>query len=241
MCGGCRRPPSVEPGGAPAEAGDPEPLQALRVGPQLVEPEGLGRTGHELLAHAADHRRRRGKAHGRCLLMDARRRGGSRQLRPPPPRTPPWKVERSGPVSASRGAARGSCSQPGVHVPSVDSTPSGRPACFAGTWSSEQVLGDRSSSLRRIDVPSWRDRPRRERRSCAGPAFVGTDVLGRDRDAGELRRRESQFEAAERRPVHDRQDDSACTVGREPPARRASLGTPASRAWSRPARRRHRR
>ena len=47
-----------QPGDAPTEAGDAVPLEALRERPQLVEAEGRGRSGDELLAHRADHRLR---------------------------------------------------------------------------------------------------------------------------------------------------------------------------------------
>src|SRR5213075_535814 len=40
-----------QPGRAPAEAGQTEPLETLGEGPQLVEAEGLGRPGDELLTH----------------------------------------------------------------------------------------------------------------------------------------------------------------------------------------------
>ena len=41
----------ANPGGAPAETGDPEPLQALRELPQLVQPERLCGPGDEVLTH----------------------------------------------------------------------------------------------------------------------------------------------------------------------------------------------
>jgi hypothetical protein len=44
-------PVSAEPGRAPAEPRDPEPLQALREGPQLVEAKRLGGSGDVVLAH----------------------------------------------------------------------------------------------------------------------------------------------------------------------------------------------
>ena len=43
----------LEPGRAPAEARQPEPLQPLRERPQLVEPERLCGPGDEVLAHGA--------------------------------------------------------------------------------------------------------------------------------------------------------------------------------------------
>ena len=42
---------AAQPGRAPAEPGDPEPLEALGERPQLVEPERLGRPGDVVLAH----------------------------------------------------------------------------------------------------------------------------------------------------------------------------------------------
>ncbi len=42
---------ATQPGGTPAEPGDPEPLQSLRERPQLVEAEGLGGPGDVVLAH----------------------------------------------------------------------------------------------------------------------------------------------------------------------------------------------
>ena len=42
---------ATQPGGAPAEPGDPEPLEALRERPQLIEPEWLSGPGDVVLAH----------------------------------------------------------------------------------------------------------------------------------------------------------------------------------------------
>ena len=42
---------AAQPGGAPPEPGDPEPLQPLRERPQLVEAERLGGPGDVVLAH----------------------------------------------------------------------------------------------------------------------------------------------------------------------------------------------
>ena len=42
---------ATQPGGAPAEPGDPEPLQPLRERPQLIEAEWLGGPGDVVLAH----------------------------------------------------------------------------------------------------------------------------------------------------------------------------------------------
>ena len=44
---------AVEPRGAPAEPGDPEPLEPLGERPQLVEPERLRGPGDVVLAHRA--------------------------------------------------------------------------------------------------------------------------------------------------------------------------------------------
>ena len=52
-----------QPRGAPAEAGDAEPLEPLGERPQLVEPERLGGPGDEVLAH---RRAMRTRASGRA-------------------------------------------------------------------------------------------------------------------------------------------------------------------------------
>ena len=44
---------AIGPGGAPAEPGDPEPLELLGERPQLVETERLRGPGDELLTHRA--------------------------------------------------------------------------------------------------------------------------------------------------------------------------------------------
>jgi hypothetical protein len=44
---------AVEPCRAPAEPGDPEPLESLRERPQLVEPERFGSPDDEVLTHRA--------------------------------------------------------------------------------------------------------------------------------------------------------------------------------------------
>ena len=48
---GMERTIATDPGRAPAEAGDPVALEALGEGPQLVKPERLGGTDHEVLTH----------------------------------------------------------------------------------------------------------------------------------------------------------------------------------------------
>ena len=52
-----------QPGRAPAEPGDPEPLEPLGERPQLIEPERLGGPGDEVLAHGRDATRVRAAAH----------------------------------------------------------------------------------------------------------------------------------------------------------------------------------
>ena len=47
------RPVGLEPGRAPAEARQAEPLQPLRERPQLVEPEWFGGPRDEVFAHRA--------------------------------------------------------------------------------------------------------------------------------------------------------------------------------------------
>src|SRR3954469_23808201 len=47
----------VDPGGAPAEAGEPEPLETLPEVPQVGEKKRLRGARDELLAHALDDRR----------------------------------------------------------------------------------------------------------------------------------------------------------------------------------------
>src|SRR4051812_2589000 len=47
----------VDPSGAPAEAGEPEPLEALAEVPQIGEKKRLRGARDELLAHALDDRR----------------------------------------------------------------------------------------------------------------------------------------------------------------------------------------
>lgn len=46
-----------EPRGAPAEARQPEPLEALGERPEVVDPEGLAGPGNEVLAHGGDDTR----------------------------------------------------------------------------------------------------------------------------------------------------------------------------------------
>jgi hypothetical protein len=46
-----------QPGGAPAEAGHAEPLEALGERPELVDPERLARAGHVVLTHGGDDTR----------------------------------------------------------------------------------------------------------------------------------------------------------------------------------------
>src|SRR3954447_26933071 len=48
----------VDPGGAPAVAGEPEPLETLPEVPQVGEKKRLRGARNELLAHAHDDRRR---------------------------------------------------------------------------------------------------------------------------------------------------------------------------------------
>ena len=49
-----REPPiATEPGSAPAEPGEPEPLESLDERPQIVEPERLRGAGDEVLTHRA--------------------------------------------------------------------------------------------------------------------------------------------------------------------------------------------
>ena len=71
----------LQPGRAPAEPGDPVPLQAFGVRPQLVKPERLGRAGDELLAHCADHRSRYGGWRGRIRPSNERSRRSPPALR----------------------------------------------------------------------------------------------------------------------------------------------------------------
>ena len=71
--GRLRRPPSaVDPGRAPAEAGDAEPLELLGERPQLVEPERLARPGDEVLAHRRDDTRGRRRTSSRARRRSSR-------------------------------------------------------------------------------------------------------------------------------------------------------------------------